>query len=173
MLVGDRIWARYEYDSFGKCTVLDAEGKPLTDKDAIGHQNPFRWKGFFWDSESGYYYANGSYYDPETGTYVDAAPITSVVDNAFTPRGLDRNGILCNNHLELAGDPSTVFTTEDLSPDPAYDPGQTWWQKVSKAISDWWQDIPVEQKVAAGLALIVTSVVLAVISGGTSVGPEA
>ena len=33
---------------------------------------------------------------------------------------IDRNAPMCNNVLELAGNPSTAFTETDLSPDPKY-----------------------------------------------------
>ena len=49
----------------------------------IGNINPFRWKGHYFDTESGLYYANGSYYDPEVGLHVDAMPVSSLIENAF------------------------------------------------------------------------------------------
>ena len=64
--------ARYEYDIFGNCTVYDENNKVNADPNFIGNINPFRWKGFYYDAESGLYYANGSYYDPTTGLYVDS-----------------------------------------------------------------------------------------------------
>lgn len=147
---------------FCNCTILH-------DPNGIGAINPFRWKGFYWDSESGLYYANGSYYDPETMLYLDAQDISSVEEKAFETRGLDRNGIVCNNILALAGSSATAATTIALSPDPEYDPGKTWWEKLNS----WWQDVPNWMKVTIGAAFVVASVVAAYFTAGASLGLEA
>ncbi len=124
-----RQMARYEYDIFGNCTVYDENNKVNADPNFIGNINPFRWKGFYYDAESGLYYANGSYYDPSTGLYVDAAPIESVIENGLSSNRLDRNGLVCNNILELASNPSTVFNVTELHSDPTYD--------VTDKFPDW------------------------------------
>ncbi len=64
--------ALYEYDSFGNCKVLDRNGATITSSSHIGNINPFRWKSLYFDTETGLYYANGSYYDPEVGQYLDS-----------------------------------------------------------------------------------------------------
>ena len=37
-----------------------------------GDANPFRYKGYYYDSESGMYYLNSRYYDPEIGRFISA-----------------------------------------------------------------------------------------------------
>ncbi len=161
-----KICCRYEYDALGKCAIV-------YDVDNVGNVNPFKWKGFFFDTESGFYYANGSYYDPETGMYVDAAPVSTVIDNADSPRHIDRNGTLCYNHLAIAGSPYTVFPVTDMQADPNYTPGQTWWDKLWGTIGSWWRSIPKWQKVLVGAIFIAVSIGIAVATCGASVGPEA
>ena len=75
--------ARYEYDAWGNYKVFDYQGNEDNDANSIGNINPFRWKGHYFDTESGLYYANGSYYDPEVGLHVDAMPVSSLIENAF------------------------------------------------------------------------------------------
>ena len=53
--------AQYEYDSFGKTTVKDSSGNVNTNAGFIGNINPFRWKSFYYDVETGFYYATGRY----------------------------------------------------------------------------------------------------------------
>ena len=89
--------ARYEYDALGNCTVYDANDKVNTNPSFIGNVNPFRWKGHYFDVDTGLYYINGSYYDPNVCSFVDAAPLETVIDNAFSPLGLDRQSPTCNN----------------------------------------------------------------------------
>ena len=34
--------------------------------------NPFRYRGYYYDVESGLYYLNSRYYDPQTGRFINA-----------------------------------------------------------------------------------------------------
>ena len=55
--------ASYTYDPYGK--VLTATGE-LADK------NPLRYRGYYYDSETGFYYVSSRYYDPEVGRWINA-----------------------------------------------------------------------------------------------------
>ena len=56
MLVsGTAIIAYYKYDAWGNCTVYNLDGTVNTASDFIGNINPFRWKGHYYDVESGLY----------------------------------------------------------------------------------------------------------------------
>lgn len=126
-----RVQARYEYDAMGNCTVYDEDGRIDTNPESVGNINPFRWKSFYFDTETGLYYANGSYYDPETGTYLDASPVYTI--EKLSTHNLDRNGLMCNNVLELSCNPYTINTVTELYPDPAYEIGERkiqWWHWV-------------------------------------------
>ena len=50
---------KYTYDSWGK--VLSITGSLA---DTVGVQNPFRYRGYYYDSETGMYYLKSRYYDP-------------------------------------------------------------------------------------------------------------
>ena len=62
----------YKYDAWGECTVSVASG--LTGDDFImAHEyNPFRYRGYYYDSETGYYYLQTRYYNPEWGRFLNA-----------------------------------------------------------------------------------------------------
>lgn len=64
--------ATYEYDTWGK--LLGISGSSAGD---IGKLNPFRYRGYYYDEESGFYYLNSRYYDPEVGRFVNADEYTS------------------------------------------------------------------------------------------------
>ena len=57
----------YMYDSWGKLLSIDGSAK-----DTIGVQNPFRYRGYYYDTETGFYYLNSRYYDPAVGRYINA-----------------------------------------------------------------------------------------------------
>ena len=68
------IVAKYTYDSWGKLiSIKDASDvDKTTDTTFIGYINPLRYKGYYYDSETGLYYLNARYYDPEVGRFISA-----------------------------------------------------------------------------------------------------
>jgi len=67
--------ARYIYDSWGKTvSVLDANDNIITNTNHIGNINPIRYRGYYLDSESGFYYVSSRYYDPEIGRFISLEP---------------------------------------------------------------------------------------------------
>ena len=63
---GDLV-VQYSYDSWGKLiSVTDGNGNDKSaERDFLGNLNPFRYRGYYYDFESGFYYLNSRYYDPE------------------------------------------------------------------------------------------------------------
>ena len=57
----------YAYDAWGK--LLSVAGSAA---DTIGKKNPFRYRGYYYDTETGLYYLNSRYYNPEIGRYLNA-----------------------------------------------------------------------------------------------------
>lgn len=63
----------YTYNSWGKITsVKDDQGNEITDPYEIGNINPYRYRGYYYDSSSGLYYLNSRYYNPEWGRFINA-----------------------------------------------------------------------------------------------------
>ena len=59
--------AKYRYDAWGACAItLD---DPETGIAAI---NPFRYRGYYYDTEIGLYYVSSRYYDSEIGRWINA-----------------------------------------------------------------------------------------------------
>ncbi len=59
--------ARYTYDAWGKCTITQD-----TTVVGIATVNPFRYRGYYLDTETGLYYLNSRYYDPETARFLNS-----------------------------------------------------------------------------------------------------
>lgn len=65
--------SRYVYDSWGKLlSVTNASGTPITDQTQIAHVNPIRYRGYYYDKETGLYYLQSRYYDPVTERFLSA-----------------------------------------------------------------------------------------------------
>ena len=58
---------RYEYDAWGN--PISTTG---TLASTIGKRNPFRYRGYYWDEETGMYYLESRYYDPEIRRFISA-----------------------------------------------------------------------------------------------------
>ena len=75
----------YTYDSWGKqISMSDTSGK------SAGSKNPFRYRGYCWDEESGLYYVNSRYYDAEVGRFINAddAEVLTAEHKNFTQYNL-------------------------------------------------------------------------------------
>ena len=57
----------YTYDAWGKLISITGE-KAST----LGVINPLRYRGYYYDSETGLYYLQSRYYDPEVGRFISA-----------------------------------------------------------------------------------------------------
>ncbi len=57
----------YAYDSWGQ--LLEISGSPA---DTVGVLNPFRYRGYYYDAESGLYYVQSRYYDPVVGRWINS-----------------------------------------------------------------------------------------------------
>ena len=62
-----RTVVNYTYDSWGK--LLSITGSL---KDTVGVQNPFRYRGYYYDNETGMYYLKNRYYDPDLRRFISA-----------------------------------------------------------------------------------------------------
>ena len=57
----------YSYDSWGRILAITRELK-----NTIGIQNSFRYRGYYYDNETGMYYLKNRYYDPELRRFISA-----------------------------------------------------------------------------------------------------
>ncbi len=66
--------ASYTYDSWGKLiSITDGSGKVITnDTTSIGVKNPYRYRGYRYDTETGLYYLQSRYYSPDRGRFINA-----------------------------------------------------------------------------------------------------
>ena len=60
-----QIVATYRYDPYGR--IID---EWISSNDDIGTINPLRYRGYYYDSETGFYYLQSRYYDPEIGRFI-------------------------------------------------------------------------------------------------------
>ena len=89
----------YNYDAWGN--ILSTTGSMAS---TLGAANPFRYRGYYYDTESGWYYLNSRYYDPLVGRFINADGYVS------TGQGLSGYNMFayCGNnpvmHIDFSGE---------------------------------------------------------------------
>jgi len=62
---------RYEYDAWGYIlSITDDLDNLITGSSHVGIMNPMRYRGYYYDNETGLYYLQSRYYDAEVGRFV-------------------------------------------------------------------------------------------------------
>ncbi len=88
----------YTYDAWGK--VLSVND---TTANSVGTQNPFRYRGYYYDTETSLYYLQTRYYDPDTGRFISA-------DGQLNEGVLGYNMFAyCENNPVMRDDPTGHF----------------------------------------------------------------
>ena len=91
--------ANYTYDSWGKLiSITDEKGNDVTNNmDHIGNINPLRYRGYYYDNETGLYYIHARYYDPEVGRFL------SKDDSKYLSEDFPNPYVYCmNNPVNMA-----------------------------------------------------------------------
>ena len=83
----------------GNCTIA-------LDKKSCGTNNPFRYRGYYYDNDLGMYYLMTRYYDPKTGRFINADTPDYLDPEAFGGLNLY---MYCSNNPIMGTDPSGHF----------------------------------------------------------------
>ena len=132
------ILARYFYDAWGNHTVEDNSGVEITDTESIAHLNPFRYRGYYYDTETNLYYLKARYYDPDVGRFISMDDIAYLNPEAI-------NGL---NLYAYCGNNPVMHVDEN---------GNAWWEFWNW---DW-------QTILVGVGLVVTAVAAVALSVAT------
>ncbi len=93
----------YEYDLWGR-PVSVKEASAGIDTDGILTKNPFRYRGYYYDTETGFYYLNARYYDPEVRRFISADDMSYLgADETVTGYNLFA---YCGNNPVMGYDPT-------------------------------------------------------------------
>ena len=94
---------RYTYDAWGK--LLRTTGTMFS---SLGYFNPFRYRGYIYDEETGMYYLRSRYYNPEFGRFInaDAYSVPAQFCETLTNKNLYA---YCNNNPIYQVDSSGLF----------------------------------------------------------------
>ena len=97
------IVATYSYDAWGNAKVMNANGTENTSSTFIGNINPYRYRGYYYDKETGFYYLQTRYYDPTICRFINAdnyeliAQLSTVVGQLNMYSYCGNNPIMCTD----------------------------------------------------------------------------
>ena len=134
--------AKYEYDAWGAIeSITDAGGNAITSASHAARINPFRYRGYYYDEETGFYYLNSRYYDPVVKRFINADTPSSVTDETNQLHG------------------KNLFAYCDNNPVNRVDANGQWWDWISNVVST----------IAQAAIVVATAAVITIATGGIPV----
>ena len=134
--------AEYAYDAYGNCKIINSTNSNLA------NYNPIRYRGYYYDRETGLYYLNARYYNPEWRRFISTDE-PSYLDPE-TPNGLNLY-VYCNNDPVMYVDQS----------------GHSW-ESFCNGVGDWFSNH--WKEVVIGTAFIVVGALVTALTAGAGVG---
>ena len=107
---------KYTYDAWGNHEVSEVNGVIITDMSHIGNLNPFRYRSYYYDTDTKLYYLKTRYYDPEIGRFMTIDGIEYL--DPDTINGLNLYAYCVNNPV--------------MNVDPN---GNAWWYWLAGALT--------------------------------------
>ena len=101
---GNKLYS-YAYDAWGNCVATRHSTSTAA---RYAQYNPFRYRGYYYDTETGFYYLQSRYYDPTVGRFINADGITTII---ATPQGFTDKNLFayCDNNPVLRFDNDGEF----------------------------------------------------------------
>ena len=111
--------AEYKYDAWGKIvSITDGAGNDVSnDASHIANINPFRYRSYYYDKETKFYYLNSRYYDPEIGRFIS----------------MDDTGVITANPTGMTD--KNLYSYCDNNPISRYDLSGNFWAEIGEFIT--------------------------------------
>ena len=133
--------------------MYDAWGNILSQtNNTIVNINPFRYRGYYYDSETQLYYLNSRYYDPAIGRFLNADEPASLLYTASVPFGANLYAYCADNPIAYTDRTGSFFLWDWIVGGA---------NAVGKFVSDNWE-------IAVGVAVIAGLGIATVCTGGAA-----
>ena len=134
----------YDYDAFGNQEVHNHTS------DNIADINPFRYRSYYYDTETNLYYLKSRYYSPELMRFLTPDRI-SILDDTMDNIDACNLYVYCNNNPVMYVDPDGDFNWSSLWKGIGY--GVTAVVAIALSIGTFGAGIPVAMSIIAGVTL--------------------
>ena len=102
----EKVYGLYTYDAWGNVTATTAAGNtPGTT--TLVYRNPIRYRGYYYDNETGFYYLQSRYYDPVNRRFINA--------DVFVSTGQGFPG--CNMYAYCLNNPANSSDSSGMATD--------------------------------------------------------
>ena len=92
----------YLYDAYGNCSIVS------TSNSTVANANPFRYRGYYFDRETGLYFLNSRYYSPELRRFISPANVS-----ALNPKAVNGLNLYCYVGNNPIGFPYKIGFTDN------------------------------------------------------------
>ena len=83
------VFAAYVYDEWGSLLSIETLDSVSQEDLAIANSNPLRYRGYYYDTETGYYYLQSRYYDPSICRFINSDNVDVAKDYKDTINGVN------------------------------------------------------------------------------------
>ena len=144
---GNRL-ATYNYDAWGNHTIQYASGITVAQRKAVD-SNPFRYRGYYYDVETGLYYVSSRYYDPEIGRWINADSVVAGIGENLL--GYNMFAYCFNNPVNMTDNsghwPQWIKDAVDWVNDKVIQPGVSFVKDIAEDINNFDSNNESEEKV--------------------------
>ena len=105
------VLVEYTYDAWGK--ILNETSSGNGTYAHVKDFNPFRYRGYVYDTDTGLYYLQSRYYDPQTGRFINADDTAYVDTNSGTPLSTNMFTYCENNPINYDDSTGFAFVLDD------------------------------------------------------------
>ena len=108
-----KVMVEYTYDAWGN--ILKEKSNVSPSYATVKEFNPFRYRGYVYDTDTGLYYLQSRYYDPKTGRFINADDTAYVDTNTGTPLSTNMFAYCENNFINNVDKTGHFFLVDDLA----------------------------------------------------------
>ena len=89
----------------GKCTISNCQnGNEITSEGHLGNLNSIRYRGYYYDTDTGMYYLQSRYYDPEVRRFINADDVSVLKEDQGSIVENNLFAYCLNNPVKMADD---------------------------------------------------------------------
>ena len=107
-----KLYAKYTYDVWGNpVSVTNASGAEITSPTDFANIQPIRYRSYYYDTDTGFYYLQSRYYDPVTHRFINADGLVSTGTGVL---GYNMFAYCENNPIVFYDDNGGMLTTRSM-----------------------------------------------------------